>query len=226
MPTGDSFLTLTENLTFAAEPAGTQVFPTDTAGPTVASPTLLSSFTGADESPLSEGGIWSKLNSSNANSLQRVGNTLTGPSSGTTGAYYNVASYGPDVFVMVTMASAAAVNFVGPVARVAGEGGAATWDGYFLNIASNGVQIQRFDNSLFGANIGLLPQSLRRPVTSSDSYAQAVRYLHGGCHPARRPGRCWQAGRIRRTAAPGRVGIFGHPQGPAYSSTISLPVRG
>ena len=30
---GDSYLTLTENLTFVAEPAGTQVFPTDTASP-------------------------------------------------------------------------------------------------------------------------------------------------------------------------------------------------
>jgi len=130
--TGDSWIQLTENVTFASEPAGTQVFPTNTAtdfAPSAAS--LVSSFTGADESPLSEGGNWASLNTSQG-PLQRLSNGVCSNTAGSIRlSYWTPANFGPDVEAVITVQTAlASLNNFGLIARITAEGGAGTYNGY------------------------------------------------------------------------------------------------
>jgi hypothetical protein len=96
-----------------------------------ASATLVSDFTGADEDPISEGGNWDKMDSNFFLSLKRVGNKLAAPNTSQWWIYYTAAMYGPDVDVYATLDTRDVDGRRFTVlARVAGAGGANTFDGY------------------------------------------------------------------------------------------------
>lgn len=98
---------------------------------------LLSDFTGVDENPLSEGGKWGPLDTT-SNPLRRVSNAATSTVSTTGENYWTVQNYGPDVDVYVTITvMPLAGNNVDVSARIQGEGGAATYDGYRARMLQN-----------------------------------------------------------------------------------------
>ncbi len=67
---------------------------------------VLSSFTGVDENPISEGGNWTNA-AYTAHGLQRIGNQLAGSTaSAANDAYWNVSSYGPDSEIYTDIATA------------------------------------------------------------------------------------------------------------------------
>lgn len=95
---------------------------------TIPSTALLDGFTRANENPLSGGGNWAKLSSSDSSDLQIVSNVVT--STGTTRAqrYWTPTPLLSDFEVYVTFAHAGASGG-GLVARATDVGGADTWDG-------------------------------------------------------------------------------------------------
>ena len=151
---GDSYLTLTENLTFASEPAGTQIFPTDTAS-AVSTGTLVSSFSGADENPLSEGGLWANLDTSK-NPLKRAGNVATASVNSAQNASYYATDFGPELDAYVTLTTIPpGGNLVQLRARVQGAGGSATWDGYAVQYIGGGqVDIYVYTNAVAASSLG------------------------------------------------------------------------
>jgi len=165
---GDSYLTLTENLTFVSEPAGTQVFPTDTAilpAPSFSAyATLLSDFTGSDEDPLSEGGHWAKLNSADAASLRRVGNAVAGPNDTAAllrASYWTPGNFGPDVEAYATLAVVTNNQQAYDVyARVQQEGGSGTHDGYVARLNTSGDIELRLITNGSGSALGPAPFSI------------------------------------------------------------------
>jgi hypothetical protein len=124
---GDTHITFTENFSFESAPAGSQLFLTNEQSGLSAAPALISDFTGADENPLSEGGNWANLNSSGS-PLQRISNAVAGSAAADCHSYWTPANFGPDLEAYATLPNV--VGNVGIVARVQGEGGAGTWDGY------------------------------------------------------------------------------------------------
>lgn len=115
--------------------------------------TLLDSFTGADQNPLSEGGNWAKLNTADALDLQRLSSAVSGTGVGTGRRYWTPANFGPDLDLYVTVPTKTADggNF-GLHARIQGEGGANTYDSYMVFIApvagTDGWSIGRNDNAV------------------------------------------------------------------------------
>lgn len=94
--------------------------------------TLLSAFTGTDENPLSEDGNWALTNSSEI-ACRRLTNQVKSSGTGTGCSHWTPASFGPDCEAYFTIATKpASSQAVAVVARVQGEGGAGTWDGYRL----------------------------------------------------------------------------------------------
>jgi hypothetical protein len=113
--------------------------------------TLISSFTGADENPLSEGGNWAKVNSSD-NALQRLSNAATSAAATTGTSYWTPRNFGPDVEVHVTITTLPGNgNHVIVGARIVGEGGSNTWDGYTVRFtqdaATDSVFIEKITNA-------------------------------------------------------------------------------
>ncbi len=150
---GDTYVTFTENLTFSTTtPTGTTVYPTTTAAsggfsPDYTAPSSLTAFTTANENPISLGGTWSNLDTSLAGSIQITSNQAA-PTSTSFGAYYyNVQNYGPDVSAYCTVAATSS-GIARLAARIQGEGGSATWDGYCVSANTNNGnwQIARVDN--------------------------------------------------------------------------------
>ena len=153
---GDTWLQLTENLTFVSEPAGTTVYPTDTASAVSVTQSvagLLSSFTGSDENPLSEGGNWADLNPANSGELKRASNQATIATAATIGAaYWTPADFGPDVEAYVTVVTAPTVSdSVQILARVQSAGGSNTHDGYAVRVSATDTRIVTVTNGTNGA---------------------------------------------------------------------------
>lgn len=103
--------------------------------------TLVSNFTGADENPLSEGGNWGNLDSAGS-PLQRISSAASGGAVANCRSYWVPANFGPDVDVAVTISTLSG-NSVGLLARIQGEGGAATYDGYQIDATTAGCSIYR-----------------------------------------------------------------------------------
>lgn len=147
---GDSFVTFTETFGFiTAVPGGSQLFLTDVAGPSLGGVALRSDFTGADETPLSEGGNWAAINT--GGSMQRVSNHVAAQSAGAKGSYWTPTTFGPDVEVYTTLGA----PFTGTnriFARLQDVGGSNTADGYAASVSETAqeTQIQRITN--FGIN--------------------------------------------------------------------------
>lgn len=117
-------------------------------------PPLLSSFNGADENPLSEGGNWAAL--STASQLRRVSNTARGQAGAVNSqSYWTVDTYGPICAVMATCTAPGVGHSLFCGLRLKDVGGA-NWDGYIFQWVNLGgtsnFQIQRIDN---GVNTGL-----------------------------------------------------------------------
>jgi len=131
---GDTFITFTENFSFESAPSGSQVFLTTTQAGISTAATLLDDFTGADESPLSEGGNWAQLDSG-TNQLQRVSNAVAAASlGGTPASYYTVSDFGPNVEAYITISTVSGRN--GIFLCIQQPGGTNQWDGYTFTIAS------------------------------------------------------------------------------------------
>lgn len=145
---GDSYITFTETFSFESTPSGTTLYLTRTR-PTWAvenDPALLTAFTGADEDPLSDGGNWANLNSS-GNPLKRVSNAVAASVGGNCFSYWTPSNFGPDLEAYITLTSVSGSQ--GIAARVQGEGGANTWDGYVVNqLATSNTVIVRYDNGV------------------------------------------------------------------------------
>lgn len=94
---------------------------------------LRSSFTGSNEDPLSEGGNWARIDTNGTGALQRIGNQVGSTAALTRDAYWVPRTFGPDVQAYATVAvKPGNGDEVSVVARVQGQGGASTWDGYRL----------------------------------------------------------------------------------------------
>lgn len=120
--------------------------------------TLLSSFTGADENPLSEGGNWARLDTNGTGTLQRVSNTVGDTQATTRDAYWTPTNFGPDCEAYVSIPTKPGnTQSVSIVARVQGEGGAGTWDGYRATFtAASGTDtwlLDRITNNAAAATI-------------------------------------------------------------------------
>ena len=135
----------TTRLRVVTEPAGTTIYPTDTASAVSGEPTLVSAFTGSDENPLSEGGTWAKVNTNITAQFQRLSNQVAPTTTGTHADYYNAANYGPDVEAYVTVATTGSTYKV--LARIQGEGGASTWDAYAFGWIASQFGLSRYDNN-------------------------------------------------------------------------------
>ncbi len=93
---------------------------------------VLDAFTGTDENPLSAGGNWAALSSSTGG-LQRISNAAASSAAGLTYSYWTPSNFGPDCEVYAKVATVlAGASGVRLYARVVGEGGANTFDGYQL----------------------------------------------------------------------------------------------
>ena len=125
---GDTYVTFTENFSFESAPGGSQLFLTNVQSGLSAAPALISDFTGANENPLSEGGNWAKV-SSLGNNLQRISNSVAAATSNGR-MYWTPANFGPDLEAYLTIGTAVAAQSSNIYARIQGEGGADTWDGY------------------------------------------------------------------------------------------------
>ena len=137
---GDTYVTFTENFSFESAPAGSVLYLTNEQSGLTAAPALISSFTGSDENPLSEGGNWAVLNTAVANrALQRVSNAAVGQAAGTCMSYWTPANFGPDLEAYVTAGTA--TPQIGIAVRIQGEGGSNTWDGYLVLPAAGFTQI-------------------------------------------------------------------------------------
>lgn len=141
---GDTYVSFTETFSFESAPSGSVLYLTDTGAGLSTAPALVSDFTGADENPLSEGGNWAKLDSA-GNALQRTSNAATSASAIGAG-YWTAANFGPDVEAYVTLAVTQTNARV--LARVQGEGGAATFDGYVVSALSTTTDVRRFTDAV------------------------------------------------------------------------------
>ena len=148
---GDTFITFTETFSFESEttPAGSKIYLTNTQPSlTGSAPTSVTSFTGSDETPLSEGGTWAGLDSAISN-LRRISNQV-GASTNLTGtnySYYNVADYGPDFEAYVTLATLDGSQLLSLVVRIQSPGGTNQWDGYRISATTTTVTISRVTNN-------------------------------------------------------------------------------
>lgn len=162
--------------------------------PTPSTP-VLTSFTGADEEPLSEGGAWTggtiRTASATIKPCRRVGNQL-GPSSiggaNTAESVYNT-SFAADQEAFATLATIATANFQDVYCRVQGEGNTATAKAYFcgydgsLNGGSGAVYIYKLVAGVFtqlGSNVNVTLASLDKICIQAIGTAIAGYYFHGG----------------------------------------------
>jgi hypothetical protein len=181
---GDTWLQLTENLTFVSEPAGTTIYPTDTTATLGgASASLLSSFTGSDEDPLSEGGNWAKLSSASAGALKRISNTVARNATGTGSAYWTPATFGPDVEAYCTLTTVSSARVF---ARLQDAGGSGTADGYSVAYLHGSTQIIIYrttnfaDTALSTSTIGALTDGAKIGIACHGSTVQAWVQTSGG----------------------------------------------
>lgn len=138
---GDSYVQFTETFGFlTSDPTTTTLYPTTTRPGTPdfgSSASLLSDFTGTDESPLSEGGNWAQLSTTSSDRGKRVGNQFGVIAANTRShSYWTPSNIGPDceAYITVVTTPAGAGQRVLLYARVQGEGGANTHDGYVVTL--------------------------------------------------------------------------------------------
>lgn len=114
--------------------------------------TLLDDFNRANETPLSGGGNWAKLNSADGTDLNLNTNAVTSSAATTGSRYWTPTTYGPDTEVYCTVGvKPPDTEQIGLLLRVQQPGGSNTWDGYqLLCIAAAGTdtfQLSRVTNN-------------------------------------------------------------------------------
>lgn len=119
---------------------------------------LISGFNGPDENPISEGGKWSKLDTSAGGVLRSVSGAVTSNTSTTGESYWNVQQFGPNVECWATIAVMPTDNNNMDVsARIQQAGGSATYDGYRVRVlqltGTDILQLTRVTNGVI-TNIG------------------------------------------------------------------------
>jgi len=120
----------------------------------LADPTLISDFTGADDTPLSEGGNWAAVDTAVTSYLQRVSNAASGAASGFGKvSYWTPANFGPNLEAYLTITNTA--SSAGIVFRIQGEGGTNTWDGYYAYSSANAFDVVRVDNNVATSLLGV-----------------------------------------------------------------------
>ena len=129
---GDSFVTFTETFAFEGAAAGTTIYLTDTDS-TATSFSLVSSFTGADENPLSEGGTWGALI---GDPVQRVSNRAAGTLTSLNTGYYIPSTYqNPAAYCTLTTFANAQGLFI----KIASPG--ASFNGYRIRASNTATTI-------------------------------------------------------------------------------------
>ena len=194
-------ITSVPGLTFmSTTPSGSTVYLTDTAGPTVVpSLSLVSSFTGSDESPLSEGGNWAV---GGANPLQRIGNAAAGTVATAENLSYWSATDYADVEAYVTFSVHATTS--GIAFRVVNPG-SGTWDGYLVNANTSTTIVQSVTDGLGSTILNVAvgwATGDKLGVSCSGSTIKVYRYPNGG-------GAWALVGSVTNTAysAAGKVGL-------------------
>jgi len=119
---------------------------------------MLSSFGGANEDPISEGGKWAKIDTNNSTNLQRLNGRAASNGSVTGESYWTPRDFGPDCEVYTTIAvMPGSGNNIDVSARVQQAGGSLTYDGYRLRMldqaGTDSLQLVRVDNAVL-TNIG------------------------------------------------------------------------
>lgn len=100
---------------------------------------VLTSFTGTDENPLSEGGNWSGPIISGENAMQRVSNTAkASTTSANNNSYWTVSTYGADVEAYATLGGTGTGNDYQVFARVLNPN-SGTMSGYSLLYREGGA---------------------------------------------------------------------------------------
>lgn len=115
---------------------------------------IITSFTGSDENPISEGGIWTGPFFAGHGQLVRASNQCRGDGSADASSYL-VATYGPNVEFYFTIATASVNDELTMFFKIV-DPGAASMDGYLLDLDSSIVKIFRVDdnsNTQLGADI-------------------------------------------------------------------------
>ena len=225
--TGDTWFQLTENVTFVSEPAGTQVFPTDTAV-TVASgtaPSLLSNFTGADENPLSEGGNWTILDThSSGTNFKRLSNkavgTLGGP--GFNNTYWVPANFGPDVEAHGTLGAFTGGSAAGISFRGSSPGATPTY--YIASASSTQAQVARY---IAGSFVSLI--TIPATWAVGDQFGVAVNGSEISIYRFPSGGSAWAfVGSVRDTAisGAGNVGLYSSDTATGFSDLYVGPWTG
>lgn len=123
---------------------------------------ILTSFTGADEDPLSEGGNWSGPVFSGGGALKRASNTCKPPATGAGSSYWAAASFGPAVEVYCTVTTVWVNDNSDTFLWLhLGSEGSASLRGYQLYIfqvaGAFTWQLYRYDTgsaTLLGSNLG------------------------------------------------------------------------
>jgi hypothetical protein len=141
---GSTWSTFSGPLSLSLRTLGSTLYLTNVQSGLTAAPTLVSSFTGSDENPLSEGGNWARINSS-AEQLQRISNTAKAASAASANSYWTPTNFGADLEAYVTIVTVGAGGGIN--ARVQGEGGANTWDGYRVLADGTFTVIQSVTNA-------------------------------------------------------------------------------
>lgn len=159
---GDTFVTFTETFSFESAPGGSVVYFTDTRLDTgLTTPTLLDDFNRANVDPID--GNWSTLDTPTGTLKivsNQVQNTTAGAASGA--AYWNAATFGPDLEAYYTMAvtPSASVSYE-IMSRIQSPGGSGVWDGYSIDITNNVLSVLIWTNAtpttLAGATVSATP---------------------------------------------------------------------
>jgi len=123
---------------------------------------VLSSFAGANEDPLSEGGAWAKPDSAN-HGLQLISNAVSATAAATDRAYWTGSSFVVNSEAYCTLTTVPALDTAAGVdVRLKDVGGTNTLDGYtawFNNAAVDEIIFYRRDNNV--------PTQLGATVTSA-----------------------------------------------------------
>ena len=122
----------------------------------------ISSFTGADENPISEGGVWSMPVLVGLSNMRRVSNALSASASDAS-AWWNVATQTAPCETFITATTLGSSSYFG-IWIIAASPGTSGVDGYYVLIDNGGnlIDIERVDNGFetqLGSTISFSPAS-------------------------------------------------------------------
>ena len=114
--------------------------------------TVLSAFTGSDENPISEGGLWASY-SGWGGAMRRVSNELAGATGSVYNASYITSTYANVEIVLDMPTFAAGSDYIEIQTRISASPTLATWDGYKFTPDAGNAEIWRVTD---GAQVTLV----------------------------------------------------------------------